>query len=90
MTITITPAPEGVPTWIHDCIKCEFLGAAIVQGEKLDCYVCGNSYVARYGDECPEYYSGSYKNRELIGGMETAIAHTLRLCRDMRVFIDRK
>lgn len=46
------------PTWKHDCKKCEFLGSTIGGGRLVDCYVCGESLVARYGNGGPKYYSG--------------------------------
>jgi hypothetical protein len=53
------PQVTEVKRFIHDCSACRFLG----QFGKFDLYVCGKSgslgqsVVARYGDEGPDYMS---------------------------------
>ena len=43
--------------WKHDCDRCRFLGSTIGGGRMTDLYVCGETLIARYGSDGPEYYS---------------------------------
>ena len=50
------------PKFTHDCDKCKFLGSGKYQGADADFYTCPTfegrrTFIARYGDEGPEYSS---------------------------------
>jgi len=49
--------------WLHDCESCEFLGTVNIDGRTFDLYTCaqgglGRTFIARYGDDGPDYSSG--------------------------------
>lgn len=71
-----------MPTYEHDCDDCRFLGAHKVDGQTLDLYVCedgfmGNSLIARFGSEGPEYSSLPV---DLIGRAKLPKTHALVEC----------
>lgn len=45
------------PKWTHDCEQCRFIGAMYSGRDLFDWYICGNTVVARYGNDGPEYWS---------------------------------
>jgi hypothetical protein len=54
-----------MPTYIHDCTECKFLGTVTIHDRVADLYYCNPSnqelsgtLIARYGDEGPNYSSG--------------------------------
>lgn len=50
--------PDQKPIWQHDCEKCRYLGTTLDENRnEHDWYVCGDSVVARYGNEGSRYWS---------------------------------
>ena len=45
------------PKWEHDCTSCNYLGTTNQERGKSDWYECGESVIARYGDEGSQYWS---------------------------------
>ena len=45
------------PTWEHDCPSCKYLGSIDQTRGHADWYECGESVIARFGDEGSQYWS---------------------------------
>jgi hypothetical protein len=46
------------PVWKHDCKRCKFLGTVWMENKgPADWYVCGDSVLARFSDDGPDYWS---------------------------------
>jgi hypothetical protein len=50
-------AVTNTKRYTHDCDDCHYLGTCWSEGRWYDLYVCGFSFVARYGNDGPEYSS---------------------------------
>lgn len=76
------------PLYVHDCDKCEFLGrwrGYFNKSEKgpmqnYDLYVCGDNVVARYGNDGPEYTSGT-----VFVGTINPLTEAARRCKDRNI-----
>ena len=45
------------PKWTHDCEDCKYIGSMHHERNLLDWYTCGETVIARHGDDGPEYCS---------------------------------
>lgn len=51
--------PNTRPVHEHDCNRCVFHGTRVGNnGRVVDFYTCGDTVLARYGSDGPEYSSG--------------------------------
>lgn len=69
--------PERTPTHEHDCTSCTYLGQTIGRGKLVDLYQCGNTILARYGNEPEDYASTSYGMAHPEGHAELFAAQAL-------------
>lgn len=79
------------PRFTHDCSKCKYMGTFTDRlGETHDFYYCpdkvlGGSYIARFGDDGPEYSSMPGKVLETVAndpnlqGSMVLMAYHLRM-----------
>lgn len=45
------------PRWTHDCDNCKYLGSVDHARGRADWYECGESVIARFGNEGANYWS---------------------------------
>lgn len=45
------------PKWQHDCTSCKYLGSIDQHRGHADWYECGESVIARFGNEGSQYWS---------------------------------
>jgi hypothetical protein len=50
------------PTFKHDCDKCTYYGTKTVNGQVYDFYICQETVIGRYSDECHENLTWSLPN----------------------------